>query len=104
MIGAGLPRTGTSSLTAAMQILGFGPSFTEITYNPEYAPIFERHLQAFLMTGSHFAPKGKEESEAIKYVLKGVFRSYKSTFDNPACFFVPELLELFPHARAKRAG
>ena len=87
-----------------MQILGFGPSFTEITYNPEYAPIFERHLQAFLMTGSHFASKGKEESEATKYVLKGVFRGYKSTFDNPACFFVPEIIELFPHARAKRAG
>ena len=27
VIGAGLPRTGTSSLVAAMEILGFGPSF-----------------------------------------------------------------------------
>ena len=37
VIGAGLPRTGTSSLVAAMEILGFGPSFhfTEVVYNPE---------------------------------------------------------------------
>ena len=101
VIGAGLPRTGTSSLVAAMQILGFGPSFhfTEIYYNPEYIPIFERHLQAFLMTGSHFAPRGKEESEAIKHDLKGVFQGYKSIFDTPACHFVPELMELYPHAK-----
>ena len=101
VIGAGLPRTGTSSLVAAMEILGFGPSFhfTEIVYNPEYAPIFERHLQAFLMAGSHSVPRGKEESEAIKYDLEDVFRGYKSTFDYPACFFVPEFMELYPRAK-----
>ena len=101
VIGAGLPRTGTSSLVAAMEILGFGPSFhfTEIYYNPEYAPIFERLLQAFRITGSRFVPKSKEESDAMKDQLKDVFRGYKSTFDTPACYFVPELMELYPHAR-----
>ena len=101
VIGAGLPRTGTSSLVAAMEILGFGPSFhfTEIYYNPEYAPIFERLLQAFRITGSCFVPKSKEESDAMKDQLKDIFRGYKSTFDTPACFFVPELMELYPHAK-----
>ena len=101
VIGAGLPRTGTSSLVAAMEILGFGPSFhfTEVFYNPGYAPIFERLLQAFRMTDSRFVPKSKEESDAMKDQLKDVFRGYKSTFDNPACFFVPELMELYPHAK-----
>ena len=101
VIGAGLSRTGTSSLVAAMEILGFGPSFhfTEIIYNPEYAPIFERLLQAFRITGSRFAPKSKEESDAMKDELKNIFRGYKSTLDTPACHFVPELMELYPHAK-----
>ena len=101
VIGAGLSRTGTSSLVAAMEILGFGPSFhfTEVFRNPRYAPILERLLQAFRVTGSHFAPKNKEESDAMKDQLKDTFRGYKSTFDVPACLFVPELMELYPHAK-----
>ena len=64
VIGAGLPRTGTSSLVAAMEILGFGPSFhlTEVFYNPGYAPILNRALHAFRMTGGSCAPKSREES------------------------------------------
>ena len=99
VIGAGLPRTGTTSLVAAMEILGFGPSFhfTEVFYNPECAPIFERLLLAF--RGSRFAPKSKEESDAMKDQLKDLFRGYKSTFDAPGCLFIPELMELYPHAK-----
>ena len=101
VIGAGLPRTGTSSLVAAMEILGFGPSFhlTEVYYNPGYAPIFGRLLQAFRMTDSRFVPKSKEESDAMKDQLKDIFRGYKSTFDTPTCYLVPELMELYPHAK-----
>ena len=101
VIGAGLPRTGTTSLVAAMEILGFGPSFhfTEVVYNPGYAPILNRLLQAFRMTDSRFVPKSKEESDAMKDRLKDLFRGYKSTLDAPACFFVPELMELYPHAK-----
>ena len=101
VIGAGLPRTGTSSLVAAMEILGFGPSFhfIEIIYNPEYAPILERLLQAFRVTSSRFALKSKEESDVMKVELKNIFRGYKSTFDTPACHLVPELMELYPHAK-----
>ena len=101
VIGAGLPRTGTSSLVAAMEILGFGPSFhfTEVFYNPECAPILQRLLQAFRMTDSRFVPKSKEELDAMKDQLKDLFRGYKSTFDTPACLFVPELMELYPHAK-----
>ena len=101
VIGAGLPRTGTSSLVTAMEILGFGPSFhfTEVVYNPEYASTFKRLLQAFRMSGSHFTPKNKEESDAMKDQLRDIYRGYKSTFDNPSCHFVPELMELYPHAK-----
>ena len=101
VIGAGLPRTGTSSLVAAMKILGFGPSFhfSELFYNPGYAPILNRLLQAFRMTDSRFVPKSKEESDAMKDQLKDLFRGYKSTLDAPACLFVPELMELYPHAK-----
>ena len=35
----------------------------------------------------------------MKDQLKEVFRGYKSMFDNPACLFVPELMELYPHAK-----
>ena len=101
VIGAGLPRTGTSSLVAAMEILGFGPSFhfSVLFYNPGYAPILNRILQAFRMTDSRFVPKSKEESDAMKNQLKDLFRGYKSTLDAPACHFVPELMELYPHAK-----
>ena len=51
------------------------------------------------MTDSRFVPKSKEESDAMKDQLKGVFQGYKSTFDIPGCFFVPELMELYPHAK-----
>ena len=101
VIGAGLPRTGTTSLVAAMEILGFGPSFhfTEVFYNPGYAPIFERLLLALRITGSRFAPKSKEESDVMKNQLKDIFRGYNSTLDTPGCLFVPELMELYPHAK-----
>ena len=101
VIGAGLPRTGTSSLVAAMEILGFGPSFhfTEIYHNPGYAPILNRALHAFRMTGGSCAPKSREESDAVKDQLKDIFRGYKSTLDTPACLFVPELMELYPRAK-----
>ena len=98
VIGAGLPRTGTSSLVVAMEILRFGPSFhfTKVVYNPEYAPVF---LQAFRITGSRFAPKSKKESDAMKDHLKDIYRGYKCTLDNPSCNFVPELMDLYPHAK-----
>ena len=101
VIGAGLPRTGTSSLVVAMEILRFGPSFhfTKVLYNPEYAPIFERPLQAFRITGSRFAPKSKKESDAMKDHLKDIYWGYKCTLDNPSCNFVPELMEFYPHAK-----
>ena len=100
VIGAGLPRTGTSSLVAAMEILGFGPSFhfTEIHYDAGSAPIFKRILQAFRITGSH-ASKSKEELDAMKDQLKDIYRGYKCTLDNPSCHFVPELMDLYPHAK-----
>ena len=84
-----------------MEILGFGLSFhfTEVFYNPGYAPILEWLIKAFHMTDSHFVPKSKEESDAMKDQLKDVFQGYKSTFDIPGCFFVPELMELYPHAK-----
>lgn len=101
VIGAGLPRTGTSSLVAAMEILGFGPSFhfTEVVYNLEYASKFERLLQAFRIPGSRFAPKSNEESDAMKDELRSIFRGYKSSLDSPACHFVPELMDLYPDAK-----
>ena len=100
VIGAGLPRTGTSSLVAAMEILGFGPSFhfTEIHYDAGSAPIFKRILQAFRNTGSR-ASKSKEELDAMKDQLKDIYRGYKCTLDNPSCHFVPELMDLYPHAK-----
>jgi hypothetical protein len=43
VIGAGLGRTGTSSLQAAMEILGFEPCYhmTEVFAHPEHVPVWE---------------------------------------------------------------
>lgn len=101
VIGAGLPRTGTSSLVVALGILGFGPShhFTEVIYKPESAPVFDRLIQACRIPTSRFAPKSKAESAAILDELREIFRGYKSSLDGPACHFVPELMELYPNAK-----
>ncbi len=48
IIGAGFGRTGTMSLKAALEVLGFGPCYhmVEVFGHPEHADVWQRPLGA----------------------------------------------------------
>jgi len=83
VIGAGFGRTGTMSQKAALEQLGFGPSFhmIDIARRPELLP------------GWQAAADGEDvDWEAL---LEG----WESTVDWPACTFWQEIWAAFPDAK-----
>src|SRR5215213_1226587 len=84
VIGAGFGRTGTTSLKAALEELGFGPSYTlgEVFRNPEHVRVWE--------TAS--GPSG----EGVDW--EAFLAGYGVAVDWPACSFYEELMKAFPEA------
>ncbi|SDM68684.1 sulfotransferase family protein [Nonomuraea jiangxiensis] len=83
VIGAGLPRTGTLSLKAALERLGFGPCHHMYELF-DHAELVERWLPA--------VPDGPAGWERV-------FAGYRSAVDWPASFFWRPLAEAFPRAK-----
>jgi hypothetical protein len=83
LIGAGLGRTGTLSLKAALERIGYGPCYhmIEVLTAPERG----RHWLQPTRSGSH-------DWDAI-------FRGYRATVDWPAAAFWRELVERYPDAK-----
>ncbi len=83
VIGAGFGRTGTMSLKAALEHLGFGPCYhaVELFGHPEHAPAWE--------AASRGEPVDWHE----------LFRDYRATVDWPAAAFYAELMDTFPAAK-----
>jgi Sulfotransferase domain len=84
VIGAGFGRTGTTSLKAALEELGFGPSYTlgEVFRNPEHVRVWEAASD----------PTG----EGVDW--EGFLAGYGVAVDWPACTFYEELIGAFPEA------
>jgi hypothetical protein len=84
VIGAGFGRTGTTSLKAALEELGFGPSYSlsEVFRNPEHVGFWEA--------------AGGLAGEKVDW--KGFLAGYEVAVDWPACSFYEELMEAFPEA------
>jgi hypothetical protein len=82
VIGAGFGRTGTTSLKAALEELGFGPGYTlsEVFAHPEHVGFWEA------------ARRG--ENVDWEWFLSG----YEVAVDWPACSFYAELMKAFPEA------
>ena len=82
VVGAGLGRTGTSSLKAALELLGFGPCYhmSELFLNPEHAPLWVR------------AANGET-------VWDEIFGGYHATVDYPGCNYWRELADYYPDAK-----
>jgi hypothetical protein len=82
IIGSGLGRTGTLSLKAALEQLGFGPChhMVEVFMHPDSVP----HWVA--------AGEGKADWEAI-------YGAYTSTVDYPGAAFWRELVAAYPDAK-----
>ena len=83
IIGAGFGRTGTLSMKAALEELGFGPCYhmTEVFSNPE-------HLAYWVA-----ATEGKQVD------WKDFLKNYQATVDWPACAFYEELMRVYPDAK-----
>jgi Sulfotransferase domain len=83
LIGAGLGRTGTLSLKAALERIGYGPCYhmLEILAAPERA----RHWLELAQSGCHG--------------WDAIFDGYRSTVDWPAAAFWRELVERYPDAK-----
>jgi hypothetical protein len=83
VIGAGFGRTGTSSLKAALEELGFDPCYhmTEVFANPEHADFW---LAAW-------------RGEPVDW--DGVLGGYEASVDWPACTFYAELMQRHPDAK-----
>ena len=83
LIGAGLGRTGTLSLKAALERIGYGPCYhmIEVLTAPERG----RHWLEQTQSGSH-------DWDAI-------FHGYRATVDWPAAAFWRELVERYPDAK-----
>ncbi|WP_181804976.1 sulfotransferase family protein [Streptomyces shenzhenensis] len=83
VIGAGFGRTGTLSVKAALETLGFGPCYHMVT-------AFERpdHLRAW---------RAAHEGRAVDW--EALFTGFGSTMDWPACTFWEQLLDACPQAK-----
>ncbi len=82
VIGAGFGRTGTTSLKAALETLGFGPAYhmTEVFTHPEHVHFWE----------------AARRGEPVDW--KRFFSGYGVAVDWPACAFYGEMMEAFPGA------
>jgi hypothetical protein len=83
VIGAGLPRTGTSSLKAALEILGFGPCHHMV------------HLAADSSRCLSFI-RALDGHEVDFYEL---MKGYGSTVDAPTEEFYKEIHQIYPNAK-----
>ena len=82
VIGAGFGRTGTTSLKAALETLGFGSAYhmTEVFTHPEHVGFWE----------------AARRGERVDW--QSFFSGYGVAVDWPACAFYEELMEAFPEA------
>ncbi|CAI7607493.1 unnamed protein product [Penicillium pancosmium] len=88
VIGAGLPRTATSSLQAALEELGFDPCLhmAQIIPHPD-------RMETLIE-----AAKEKDNQRRQK-LIRQLVDGYETVCDMPAVFFLPELLEMYPKAK-----
>src|SRR5918998_4238747 len=83
VIGAGFGRTGTASLKAALEELGFSPCYhmTEVFANPDHVEVWEAAMRG--------DPVDWERP----------FRDYRATVDWPGAAFYKALMESYPDAK-----
>lgn len=83
VIGAGFGRTGTFSMKAALEQLGFGPCYhmLEVFDKP-------RHVELWQAAG---------EGKALDW--DELFAGYHATVDWPACAFYEQLMQAYPAAK-----
>ncbi|KAL8840972.1 MAG: hypothetical protein Q9176_003544 [Flavoplaca citrina] len=96
VIGAGFPRTGTSSLKAALEMLGYDPChhMVECFNKPHQSVVFANLINA--KTSPDATPN--ELNHAIAGV-RAALRGYRAAVDAPTCELYKELLAIFPNVK-----
>ncbi|KAI0392873.1 P-loop containing nucleoside triphosphate hydrolase protein [Xylariaceae sp. FL0594] len=96
VIGAGLPRTGTTSFSQALSILLDGPVHhcgTQISKGASYN--IKTWTDILKLTPIRSGDDEKRVMDKLSQLLDG----YVAVTDTPACVFVPELIKLYPDAK-----
>src|SRR5581483_4585989 len=83
VIGAGLGRTGTTSIKVALQKLGFGPCL---------------HMIDLLSGPAELSDAFREAYDGKPTDWKQVLGGWESTMDWPACSFYKQFMEVWPEA------
>jgi len=84
VIGAGLPRTGTASLKAALEMLGFAPCY---------------HMSEVFAHSEHWQMwTDAAEGRAVDWDV--LYAGYRSGVDAPGCFFYRQIAAHWPGAKA----
>ena len=98
VIGAGLCRTGTSSLREALDKLGLGPCY-HMKANFEHSD--SKHWIAV-----HEAVKGGASPEQLKQMFESIWkksdREYRSAVDYPSQGYYKQLADIYPDAKVVR--
>lgn len=95
VIGAGLPRTGTSSFSLALSTLLHGPVYhggTQATLGPP------REILSWIQLLAHYPPHTPAQKATVQRILKERLDGYAAVTDSPCNGLVEELLELYPEA------
>lgn len=110
VIGAGLPRTGTASLSRALEILYDGPVFhcgTQAILGPTvqittWMDILRRWRQ---LAGRESDPphlreaQAQAQAQAMLVALHRQLDGYVAVTDSPGAQLIPELMRLYPDAK-----
>ena len=88
VIGSGFGRTGTLSLQAALQQLGFGPCYHMVEVIKHRG-----HPQKWLRIA-----RGEQPD------WRALFRNFEATVDFPACVYYADLLREFPEREGRALG
>jgi Sulfotransferase domain len=83
VIGAGISRTGTMTMQAALETPGYH------CYHMKEVPREPGHLDAWYQFVTRQAPMDWQT----------LFRKFEATVDTPACWYYQELMEAFPEAK-----
>lgn len=93
VVGAGMPCTGTASLSEALSILLGGPIYHGASHVASGNP---RDIISWVRLLKHFPFRTDVERHVALDTLRNRFEDYAGATDQPAAVFVPQLLELYP--------
>lgn len=96
VIACGLPRTGTTTIGRALSILLSGPVFDGGSDSFSGSPQRQRQL---LSLASHCPVRTPADRILVLDLLRQFIEGRVASTDQPGCYFIEELLELYPNAK-----